>query len=94
MRDFNVVRLPAMAQLLSSAGSLTGLVDTLNGEGPFTVFAPTDEAFDALPEGTLPALLEEPEGGTYEETAANPGRSRPRSGSSQSGISGRNARYE
>ncbi|PZO52306.1 MAG: hypothetical protein DCF16_09930 [Alphaproteobacteria bacterium] len=33
MRDFQVVRLPAMAQLLSSAGSLTGLVDTLNGEG-------------------------------------------------------------
>ena len=33
MRDFNVVRLPAMAQLLSSAGSLTGLVDTLNGDG-------------------------------------------------------------
>lgn len=33
MRDFNVVRLPALAQLLSSAGSLTGLVDTLNGDG-------------------------------------------------------------
>lgn len=33
LRDFNVVRLPAMAQLLSSAGSLTGLVDTLNGDG-------------------------------------------------------------
>jgi len=33
MRDFQVVRLPAMARLLSSAGSLTGLVDTLNGDG-------------------------------------------------------------
>lgn len=33
MNDFNVVRLPAMAQLLSSAGSLTGFVDTLNGDG-------------------------------------------------------------
>lgn len=33
------------------------LVDTLAGEGPFTVFAPTDEAFAALPEGTLEALL-------------------------------------
>lgn len=33
MRDFQVVRLPALAQLLSSAGSLTGLVDTLNGDG-------------------------------------------------------------
>ncbi|HVK81912.1 MAG TPA: DUF3971 domain-containing protein, partial [Verrucomicrobiae bacterium] len=33
LRDFQVVRLPAMARLLSSAGSLTGLVDTLNGDG-------------------------------------------------------------
>ena len=34
-----------------------GLVDALSGEGPFTVFAPTDDAFDALPEGTLDAVL-------------------------------------
>lgn len=34
------------------------LVDTLKGEGPFTVFAPTDEAFAALPEGTLEKLLQ------------------------------------
>jgi len=33
------------------------LVDTLNGEGPFTVFAPTDDAFAALPEGTVESLL-------------------------------------
>ncbi len=33
LRDFHVVRLPAMARLLSSAGSLTGLVETLNGDG-------------------------------------------------------------
>ncbi|MGH6951695.1 MAG: AsmA-like C-terminal region-containing protein, partial [Vitreimonas sp.] len=33
LRDFQVVRLPAMARLLSSAGSLTGLVETLNGDG-------------------------------------------------------------
>ncbi len=39
LRDFQVVRLPAMARLLSSAGSLTGLVDTLNGDGiGFTAF--------------------------------------------------------
>lgn len=37
------------------------LTDTLSGEGPFTVFAPTDEAFDALPEGTLDELLEDEE---------------------------------
>ena len=34
------------------------LVDTLKGDGPFTVFAPTDAAFAALPEGTLDSLLE------------------------------------
>ncbi len=33
------------------------LVETLQGEGPFTVFAPTDDAFAALPEGTLDSLL-------------------------------------
>jgi uncharacterized surface protein with fasciclin (FAS1) repeats len=33
------------------------LVDTLKGEGPFTVFAPTDDAFNALPDGTLEGLL-------------------------------------
>jgi len=32
-------------------------VDTLNSEGPFTIFAPTDEAFAALPEGTVEELL-------------------------------------
>jgi len=34
-----------------------GLVETLKGEGPFTVFAPTDEAFAKLPEGTVEMLL-------------------------------------
>ncbi len=42
---------------LVKAVQAAGLVDTLKGEGPFTVFAPTDEAFAALPEGTLEALL-------------------------------------
>jgi len=42
---------------LVAAVEAAGLVDTLKGEGPFTVFAPTDEAFNALPEGTVPALL-------------------------------------
>ena len=37
---------------LVAAVQAAGLVDTLKGEGPFTVFAPTDEAFAALPEGT------------------------------------------
>ena len=38
-----------------------GLVETLQGEGPFTVFAPTNDAFAALPEGELDALLADPE---------------------------------
>ena len=46
---------------LVAALEAAGLADTLNGEGPFTVFAPTDEAFAALPEGVLDALLLLPE---------------------------------
>lgn len=42
---------------LTQALEAAGLVETLSGEGPFTVFAPTDEAFAALPEGTLEELL-------------------------------------
>ena len=42
---------------LVAAVDAAGLVDTLKGEGPFTVFAPTDEAFAALPEGTVEDLL-------------------------------------
>ncbi|GAB4534294.1 MAG: hypothetical protein Kow0063_17180 [Anaerolineae bacterium] len=44
---------------LVTAVQAAGLVDTLKGEGPFTVFAPTDDAFNKLPEGTIPALLED-----------------------------------
>ena len=44
---------------LVAAVTQAGLVETLSGEGPFTVFAPTDEAFAALPEGTLEALSDE-----------------------------------
>ena len=47
---------------LVAAVQAAGLEETLRGDGPFTVFAPTDEAFDALPEGTLDALLADPEG--------------------------------
>ena len=42
---------------LVAAVEAAGLVDTLKGEGPFTVFAPTDEAFAALPAGTVEDLL-------------------------------------
>jgi uncharacterized surface protein with fasciclin (FAS1) repeats len=42
---------------LVAAVKAAGLVDTLKGPGPFTVFAPTDEAFAKLPSGTLESLL-------------------------------------
>jgi len=42
---------------LVAAVQAAGLVDTLKGPGPFTVFAPTDEAFAALPAGTVEDLL-------------------------------------
>lgn len=42
---------------LVAAVQAAGLVDTLKGDGPFTVFAPTDEAFAALPAGTVEDLL-------------------------------------
>ena len=45
---------------LLQAATAAGLVDTLKGAGPFTVFAPTDAAFAALPAGTLEALLKDP----------------------------------
>ncbi len=44
---------------LVSAVESAGLAETLSGEGPFTVFAPTNEAFEALPEGTLDELTME-----------------------------------
>ena len=55
-----------IVEVAQEAGSFTtliqaveaaGLAETLMGEGPYTVFAPTDEAFAALPEGTLDDLL-------------------------------------
>jgi uncharacterized surface protein with fasciclin (FAS1) repeats len=42
---------------LVAAVQAAGLVETLQGEGPFTVFAPTNDAFAALPEGTVDNLL-------------------------------------
>jgi len=45
---------------LAAALQAAGLVEALKGEGPFTVFAPTDEAFAALPAGTVEGLLKDP----------------------------------
>jgi uncharacterized surface protein with fasciclin (FAS1) repeats len=46
---------------LAKAIEAAGLTETLKGEGPFTVFAPTDEAFAKLPKGTLESLLQDRE---------------------------------
>lgn len=48
----------AKSNTLVAAVKAAGLVDTLKGPGPFTVFAPTDEAFAKLPAGTLETLLQ------------------------------------
>jgi uncharacterized surface protein with fasciclin (FAS1) repeats len=47
---------------LAAALEAAGLVETLKGEGPFTVFAPTDAAFAKLPAGTVDTLLKDPKG--------------------------------
>ncbi len=47
---------------LVAAVTAAGLAETLSSEGTFTVFAPTDDAFAALPEGTVESLLEDPQG--------------------------------
>lgn len=44
---------------LVAAVEAAGLVETLTGKGPFTVFAPTDEAFAKLPKGTVESLLKD-----------------------------------
>jgi len=46
---------------LLTAVEAAGLTDALSGEGPFTIFAPTDEAFAALPEGTVQTLMTDKE---------------------------------
>ena len=52
--------------ILETAVIAAGLADDLSGEGPFTVFAPTDAAIAALPEGALDALLADPTGALAE----------------------------
>ncbi len=49
---------------LVAAVKAAGLVETLSGPGPFTVFAPTNTAFEALPAGTVPTLLQPENKGT------------------------------
>lgn len=60
--DKDIVELASETDELSTlveALEAAGLVETLKGDGPFTVFAPTNDAFNALPEGTLENLLDE-----------------------------------
>jgi len=53
------VATPELSTLVAAVEA-AGLVETLSGEGPFTVFAPTNEAFEALPEGMLDEVLANP----------------------------------
>jgi uncharacterized surface protein with fasciclin (FAS1) repeats len=55
--DIVVTAVNGRFNILVAAVKAAGLVDTLKGPGPFTVFAPTDEAFSKLPAGTLENLL-------------------------------------
>jgi uncharacterized surface protein with fasciclin (FAS1) repeats len=58
----NIVEIAASDDTFSTlvaAVQAAGLADALSGEGPFTVFAPTNDAFAALPDGTVASLLEE-----------------------------------
>jgi uncharacterized surface protein with fasciclin (FAS1) repeats len=56
-KDIVDTAVAAKFKTLVAAVKAADLVDTLKGEGPFTVFAPTDEAFEKLPKGTLDELL-------------------------------------
>jgi len=62
--EMNIVGVASAAgnfSTLVTAIQAAGLEETLSSKGPFTVFAPTDEAFAALPEGTLDSLLKDKE---------------------------------
>lgn len=59
--DIVDVAVEAGFSTLVTAVQAAGLEEVLRGDGPFTVFAPTDEAFAALPEGALEGLLADPE---------------------------------
>jgi uncharacterized surface protein with fasciclin (FAS1) repeats len=64
MKEMNIVETAVAAgsfKTLAAALQAAGLVETLSGKGPFTVFAPTDEAFAKLPAGTVEALLKDKE---------------------------------
>ena len=56
-KDIVDTAVAASFKMLAAALKAAGLVDTLNGKGPFTVFAPTDEAFAKIPQADLDALL-------------------------------------
>lgn len=61
MKNANIVKVARNAgqfETLLTAAKAAGLVGTLSGKGPLTVFAPTDDAFAALPDGTVDSLLQ------------------------------------
>ena len=58
---FGTIARTGKCATLVNALEVAGLADTLKGSGPFTIFAPTDDAFAALPKGELDRLLGRPE---------------------------------
>ncbi len=72
---------------LVAAVKAAGLVETLNGKGPFTVFAPTDEAFAKLPAGTVDNLLKPENKEKLTAILTSPDRSAPHTGARNPVIS-------
>ena len=58
---WNICRCAGYSKILAAVRKAADLVGVLKGEGPFTVFAPTDKAFSSLPKGALDQLLKDPE---------------------------------
>jgi uncharacterized surface protein with fasciclin (FAS1) repeats len=59
---YDIIENNAQLNTLEAAINAAGLAETLSGAGPFTVFAPTDAAFENLPAGLLESLLNDPDG--------------------------------
>ena len=66
-RFFSVITTLCLTLVTASFAAAGDIVDTLKGKGPFTVFAPTDEAFAKLPKGTVEELLKPENKGKLKE---------------------------
>ena len=78
---------------LVAAVKAAGLVDTLSGKGPFTVFAPTNEAFAKLPAGTVDTLVKPENKATLDQDPDLPCRRRADHGAADRGDGGEARRH-